>query len=696
MTANVAKQLMLFIFLFCTPLFRNHIFAQENQNCKKAKALINLMEKRHFAPPPFNDSRSAYIFEETFQLLDPKGLYFTEEGIASLSEFKFDLDDDLQKANCRFIQQLTQSYKLSLQKADSLVQDILKSSLKLEEKDSLQLYFSSRTSYSKDPQNLQKRWKKHLKYEVLLNIIGESENSSSLTPSMVKKEVPQALQLAVQKARCNIQKIMDHPEGIENYVVSNLLNAITTAYDPHSAFFSLEDKEEFLTSLSKDSYSYGLDVAEDNTGSIRISRLIPGGPAWHSNELHEGDYLLKAKLNDKKSIHFNCLSGWEAEKLLTSFTADPVAFTVRKKDGRVLTVELAKEKLEVEENIINSFVLTGDKKIGYLALPGFYTDWNDNNPLGCANDMAKEILKLKKERVEGLILDLRFNGGGSITEALNLAGMFIDQGPLGLMANREEKPVILKDMNRGTIYDDPLLVLVNGLSASASELIAAVLQDYNRAIIVGSPTFGKASAQEIVALDGAPVYYGKKKNSQDYVKITNGKLYRITGATHQGQGVVPDIKLPDILDYFPYRESTYTTALAADEINKKVYYTHLPPLKLKEVSSRSQARVATNPGFVNIITTSEELKQIAENGKTVKLDIHSFLEDSKSASPDTLESEKAVSSFKITNTILSQEVMQMDQQKKFMNDKLIEHLSHDIHLEEAFYILGDLISINQK
>ena len=357
---------------------------------------------------------------------------------------------------------------------------------------------------------------------------------------------------------------------------------------------------------------------------------------------------------------------------------------------------MTKEKLEVEENIINSFVLAGDKKVGYLALPGFYTDWNDNNPLGCANDMAKEILKLKKERVEGLILDLRFNGGGSTAETLNLAGIFIDQGPLGLMANREEKPLILKDMNRGTIYDGPLLVLVNGLSASASELIAAALQDYNRAIIVGSPTFGKASAQEIVALDSGPGHYGNRKNSQHYVKITTGKLYRITGATHQGQGVVPDIRLPDILDYFPYRESTYTTALAADAIQKKVYYTPLPPLKLKEVSLRSQARVTTNPEFVNITTTSEELKQIAENGETVKLDIHSFLEDSKKASPDTLESKKKISSFTIANTILSQEVMQMDQQKKLMNDKLIENLSHDIYLEEAFYILQDLISINQK
>ena len=316
MTAKVAKQLMLFIFLTSNPLFRGHIFAQENLNCKKAKALISLMEKRHFAPPPFNDSRSAYIFEETFQLLDPKGLYFTEEGIESLSEFKFGLDDDLQKGNCRFIQQLTQSYRLSLQKADSMVQEILNSSLQLEEKDTLQLYFSSRTSYSKDPQDLQKRWKKHLKYEVLLGIIGESENDSLVNPAIVKKEAPKALQLAVQKARCNIQKIMDHPDGIENYIVSKLFNAITTAYDPHSAYFSMEDKQKFLTSLSKDSYSYGLEVAEDNTGSIRISRLVPGGPAWHSNELHEGDYLLKAKLTDKKFFHFNCLSGWEAEKLL--------------------------------------------------------------------------------------------------------------------------------------------------------------------------------------------------------------------------------------------------------------------------------------------------------------------------------------------------------------------------------------------
>ena len=258
----------------------------------------------------------------------------------------------------------------------------------------------------------------------------------------------------------------------------------------------------------------------------------------------------------------------------------------RKKDGTTRIVLLRKEKIENEENIVKGFVLKGEKKIGYILLPAFYTEWENESGSSCANDVAKEIVKLKKENIDGLILDVRYNGGGSLGEAMEMIGIFVDEGPLMGQKQKAEKVIYLKDPNRGTIYNGPMALMVNGQSASASEILAASLQDYNRALIVGSNTYGKATMQQMMLLDtmtNRPTQIG---NAKDIVKITTGKLYRLSGETAQMNGVSPDIVLPDAFDGLDYREKFSSFALPADKVAKNAYYKPLAALPVNELPEK--------------------------------------------------------------------------------------------------------------
>ena len=254
-----------------------------------------------------------------------------------------------------------------------------------------------------------------------------------------------------------------------------------------------------------------------------------------------------------------------------------------------------------DEDKVKGFILRGAQTVGYISLPAFYEDWEDSRGVkGCANDVATEVIKLKKENISGLILDLRYNGGGSVQEAVELAGIFIDAGPVAQIKTRDAKVITLKDVNRGTVYDGPLLLLVNGSSASASEMVAGTLQDYNRALIVGSPTYGKATAQVVLPMDTAidlNTYNGKAQASS-YIKMTIEKLYRITGNTAQRTGVQPDVTLPDPPDALTQREADEKFALPAITIEANKYYKPLAPLPIAAAQAAARKAMDSSAFFV--------------------------------------------------------------------------------------------------
>jgi carboxyl-terminal processing protease len=474
------------------------------------------------------------------------------------------------------------------------------------------------------------------------------------------------------------RKTLHHPSGFENYVASLYCDAIANLFDPHTEYMPLEEKQDFETSLDKKGYYFGFSLEENDNGGAQIGRLVPGSPAWKCGDLNKGDVVTRIAWKGKQPVDVSGLRASEISELLNSADTAELHLTVKKQDGIEKTVALTRAKIDNEENNVRGYLLKGNIPVGYIYLPDFYTA-HESSSGSCANDVAKEIVKLKKENIAGLILDIRYNGGGSLQEALDMAGIFIDAGPLVMMKDKSGKIISLKDPNRGTIYDGPLTLLVNGQSASASELLSAVLQDYHRAVIVGSTTFGKGSAQIIMPVDtNTSVPFSSRSTEYGYVKVTTSKFYRVTGRTTQHAGVTPDVVLPDIFDGLNYHEAALPSALTADTINKNNYYMALPVLPLNVLAAKSKSRVDADVNFALIRKYSTMLKEGKDADSTF----------------DFTSLRKTTTAYAVTVNAFDSSMLKSDAYHEDLTNQWIQKISSDKYVEEAYHILNDLINNN--
>ncbi|MFH0892978.1 MAG: carboxy terminal-processing peptidase, partial [Bacteroidota bacterium] len=509
---------------------------------------------------------------------------------------------------------------------------------------------------------------------------------------------------AARIARQQIRKWKVEKEDFEKKLSDIYLNSLASAFDPHSAYFASEDKESFLSNLSTSAFSYGFYVKESDEGSMLVSILTPGGPAWRSGEIHSGDKVISIQKEGKTETDFSSLGIEEVYEQLMPGNEKYMDVTLISSNDIKKTIRLKKEKLKVEENILQGYLLEGSRKAGYIALPDFFVQEGSNWMLGCANEVAKEILKLKKENIEGIILDLRYNGGGSLKEAIDLAGLFINEGPMMMSTERNQKPHLIKDLNRGTLYDGPLVIMINNYTASAAEVLSMILKDYNRAVIIGTQSYGKATGQNISPLDLSidPVAYKtdpQNKSLTKFVKITNATLFSVKGVTYQKKGITPDIVLLDINNTQQSYESQYPNALSPDSLNKKLLYTPCPNLPLKELAENSNKRVEQSWRFRRVKEISDSLQK-AGKIKTVPIEWKSFTKWNKNADEvmdqiDSLLNNKEAS-FKVNNNRFAQDLISVDDYLKEIIDAEIKNIRNDIYIEEAYKTLIDLIQITTK
>jgi carboxyl-terminal processing protease len=470
--------------------------------------------------------------------------------------------------------------------------------------------------------------------------------------------------------------------------------ALAATYDPHTAYFSSDAKENFESNLGKKPLEYGLTFSKDDEGHAQIDYLKPGSSAYQSGRLNQGDKIQSIQWEKKEAIDVADAEVEEIEHVLSASGGNTVNITVKKADGTTRLVALHKERVEVEEeeddNKVKSFILQGDRKVGYISLPAFYSDWEGAQGInGCANDVAKEIIKLKKENIEGLLIDLRYNGGGSMQEAIELSGIFIDAGPVGQVKTKDPKALTLKDVVRGTIYDGPLLLLVNGFSASASEMVAAVMQDYNRALIVGSPTYGKATVQVVLPMDttiNLETYNGKSV-ATSYIKLTISKLFRINGSTAQAHGVKPDIILPDLTDAVPEREVNEKYVLPATVIEANKYYKPLSPLPVAAAESVAKKEMASSPYFKYVQQYIDQAK-----APKVRKDFSLFIEE---AWQEKKKKELQAASLKAPEqpekaiyTVINPAVQKQREHDSELNDDWKENLLSDAYVKIAFQLVA--------
>ena len=686
--------------IFCFPSLTLH--AQLPALQQKAIVLKRMIELKHYSPRPVDDNFSVAVFKKLLEETDPRRIFFIAPEFKQLQTFSASLDDELQGKSWGFVDQFSAVYKNALMRADTLAGKTLQKPFDFSVNESIISSKEDNFNFAADNSALAGRWSRRLKLQVMGRIYdaatSDSVKKKSFKDALVSMEAATREKVKIAEKKV-IKNILDFPGGYDAFVSQIYLNAIASCFDPHTNYFSPQGKEEFQAQLSTEAFSFGIELDENEKGQVVIDQLVPGGPAWKSGELHNGDALLSLQWEGKVAVDMTGASLEEVYDVLDQSSHDRMVFKFRKADGTLVIVLLRKEKIENEENIVKGFILKGEKKIGYILLPGFYTEWGNESGSGCANDVAKAIIRLKKENIDGLILDVRFNGGGSVGEALEMGGIFIDEGPLSSIKNKEGKQITLKDPNRGTIFDGTLALMVNGQSASASELLAATLQDYNRAVIVGSDTYGKATAQQMFSLDTISNLAAPAEN-KEMVKITIAKLYRLTGGSAQFNGVSPDVILPDAFDAMEYREKFSKYALIPDTGKRNSYYKPLPALPVSELAKRSATRVIANDGFKEVKKFIEEEKKLnVVTTRTIPLKWDSFEKWMKENEEDEGimdEEEMPTRKYTVENHAGDKEQFRNNPYAKEVNEVWLKNIAGDIYIEEAFSVLLDLINLQKN
>jgi carboxyl-terminal processing protease len=668
-----------------------------DQKASDAWLISRMVEKFHVQPRPLDKDMSAAIFDRMLDDLDGQHLIFTAADISRLSAWRLTLDDEILNKRTGFLTLLTGLYRQRLMQTDSITDIIAAKPFNFSLHESLTV--AEDTSSPANQQAERIKIYKLLKYSVGHTIAGDLLQNSALTAKSKDSLEILLRKKATARLKRTIRRVLQSPMGIDNVIGAMYCEALATCYDPHTDYFPPDEKAAFESELGNKPLSFGLTLTEDENGNAVIGRLQAGGPAFQSGNLHAGDKILTVRWDDKEAIDVSGASLEETQRILADEGGTRLTMTVKKSDGTTRDVSLQKQKLatgEEDEDKVKGFILKGAQTVGYISLPAFYSDWEDSRGInGCANDVAKEILKLKKENINGLILDLRYNGGGSMQEAVELAGIFIDAGPVTQIKTRDAKVITLKDVNRGTVYDGPLLLLVNGSSASASEVLAGTLQDYHRALIVGSPTYGKATAQIVLPMDTTvdlDTYTGQAQASS-YIKMTIEKLYRITGNTAQRTGVQPDVTLPDPPDALAQREADEKFALPATTIPANKYYQPLAPLPVAAVQAVARKAMDSSSFFREAGRHPLQAKKPAQD---ISLSLDDILaERKKTMAAEGLAAADSTDiptpAFSISNPAYENQRLQTDPEWKKMNEERKNEVLHDPYITVAWQLIAPLM-----
>jgi carboxyl-terminal processing protease len=661
----------------------------------EAIQLRKIVLEHHLEPRLVDNDFSSRVIRVLLEEADPERLYFIQPDIDKLMSMHDKIDNDLNSLSWVFFPLFAETYEKGIRRAEKILVAETSKPFDLQSKETGKLD----TAWSQSEAGLQQRWRLYLKDNILYDVAVARKSKSTLAEKEFLAEQEPISRNRISTAELRVvRKPFQQTSGFQPYALSMFYNAVARVFDPHTVYFSTTQMENFISSLSTEGFYFGFSIRENDGGEIEISNLLPGGPAWKSGEFNSGDVIEKLRWEGKEWMELVGVTEQDVDAKLSESNQEVMEFLLRKPGGLKKSIKLKKEKLDTEESLVRGFVLEGKRRIGYISLPDFYSSWGDEAGSKSAGDVAEEILKLKKQNIDGLILDVRFNGGGSLAEAVNMTGIFIEAGPVGIERIKGQEAFTLKDQNRGIVYEGPLTILINSMSASASEFLAAALQDYRRGIIVGSNTFGKGTAQEMYSLrPGKPDidFSNLGSSGWGFIKVTTGKTYRINGKSIQKFGVVPDISLPDLSESFGYRESDQLYSLPSDSVNKKTYWTPLPKLPLPELKEKSHGRVSVHPGFKSLTnyTTSIRSRDLESNAldwneakKNMELQDKLHL-DLKSAVATTTES------FLVKPHDFGKPRLEIDEYAEMINNAWIKNLSQDISLEEAYNIICDYIDI---
>ena len=686
-------------------------------NGEKESVLIQnvlaILNRYHYEPQDINDDFSEKVLKIYLENIDGARRYLTQEDVDQLSQYKHQLDNEAREGNFEFFDLSLKLFEAGLDKAETYYRECIDQPFDFTKKESIE-FDPEKRGYAANDEALKDYWKKYIKYQVMIRLEDKLDQQEELKKKNLSedakaegknKDSEKKLKTAdelEEEAREQVKEIFDRLFNIESKKrrhnrLDLFINALAEVHDPHTQYFSPVEKEEFDIRLSGQYEGIGARLIQDGDYT-RVSEIIPGGPAWKGKELEKNDLILKVAQGDAEPKDIYGLSTTEVVQFIRGQKNTEVRLTVRKVDGSEEVVSMIRETIVLEESFAKSLILDGaseGERIGYISLPNFYANFRDRNQgRFCSDDVAIEIEKLKQDHVDGIILDLRNNGGGSLEEVVKMSGFFIEKGPIVQANYRSQKPKIHRDTDESVLWDGPLVVMVNNFSASASEILAAALQDYNRAIIVGSnSTYGKGTVQMFLDLDRT-VRGWEDFKPFGQVKITMQKYYRINGGSVQLRGVTPDIVLPDNFYYIKTGEKEQESAMEWSEIDPVDFKQSAFVVENRDqIISNSEARIAENEAFQKILDNAKRLKEQREETEyTLDLEAYSDYEE------DLEEESKAYSKLftkKVNTGIINTSVDQKDQADaeltKARTEDWFESVAKDIYLNETLNIIHDLI-----
>lgn len=656
-----------------------------------------ILEQGHFNPKKIDDNFSKQVFKEYISKLDGNKSLFLQSDIDSLKKYETSIDDEIHGAQLDFFYDINSMYVRATDKVEQYCKEILSEPFDFSVKEIISQ--DAKANHPATEAARKENWRKQIKmmtlerYSDMLDVQERDKakaNFKARTNAEMEIDAREKVKQVIEK---NFQRTK-RPES-EDERFNLLVNTVTNLMDPHTDFFPPVEKRAFDEKMNRKFYGIGALLVEED-GKVKISTVTSGGAAWKSGEVQAGDVIFKVGQANAEQVDVTGYSVDDVIKLIRGDKDTEVHITFKKTDGTIKDVTMKRGELKLDETYVRSSVINNGHKLGYIYVPDFYADFQNPNGARCSKDVAKEIVKLKAENVEGIILDIRDNGGGSLYEAIQMVGLFIDKGPVVQVKDRQGNPAVLSDNDAGILYAGPLTVMVNEYSASASEIFAAAIQDYERGVIIGSSsTYGKGTVQQAIPLDRQTLF--AQEENLGSIHLTLQKYYRISGGSTQLRGVTPDIILPGYLEFYKVREKDNVFSLPWDELQKLSYQKWVNGIDLTQLKSSSNLRTKATGIFDTLRMNASWLA--ARNDRPVTLQLDDYRKEQKKVE-ETVRKIRQVMRSKDTLSVSAstQDMTEFadNKAKQDTYDRFRNIVNRDVYVAETARVLTDMINMKSK
>ena len=670
----------------------------EDPKEKYQKILRNVgivLEQGHYSPKKIDDEFSKEVLEKYIKTLDPDKYIFLQSDINSFKKFENVIDDEIHGSPLKSFYAISKVYEKRLDETAAISKEILTKTFDF----NLNEFFESdgdKRKFSSNPEERYNYNHKRMKYMVLGRYADLQEqreknkkDSTYKSDSILQKE---AIALAVKQIDRYYERLTKH--NTPDDMFSTFVNAITGTMDPHTNYFAPVDKRSFDEDLSGTFYGIGAQLREED-GKIKVMAVITGTPAWKSGEIDPQDEIVKVAQGSGIAVDVTGYAITDAVNLIRGKKGTEVKLTLKKANGTTKIVSILRDKISLEDTYAKSAVINGVHKIGYIYLPVFYADFNDPKGRRSATDMEIEVKKLMSAGVEGIVVDLRGNGGGSLSDAIEMVGLFVKAGPVVQVKGRGEKAVVLDDRNKEVLYNGPLTVLVDELSASASEIFAAAIQDYNRGIVIGSSsTYGKGTVQRNISLEpqAENSLFSRPTEGLGDVKLTFRKFYRINGGATQLRGVVPDIIIPDRLENAKFREKDNPYSLEWDEIPQARYTKWNSNVDFNQIIQTANKNIKADINFNGIRDVVNQLEKFKNEPIPLNIDKYKVMQaEIKEISKNMDEYYKLQKTLNVSP--MKEDAIKPGEDSLKINAQnfFIKSISSDIYIDKTVKVMNKMI-----